>query len=162
MFLFRFEGWLARLRAGDLRTMDIDGACHCGKISYRAKVNPDNVIVCHCADCQASSGAPYRANVPVLIENLELSGQAKTYVKTGGSGAQVVIGFCGDCGSALYSHRQDRPTYFNLRLGAVRQRAQLPPKAQYFGRSAMPWVMDLAAIPMDPPPRSRPPQTKST
>ena len=49
--------------------MKIDGACHCGRISYEAEVNPDLVVICHCTDCQTSSGAPYRANVPVLLEN---------------------------------------------------------------------------------------------
>ncbi len=83
--------------------MMIEGSCHCGKIGYEAEINPDYVIICHCNDCQTISGAPYRANVPVKRENFMLRGQPKTYVKTAASGNKVVLSFCADCGSALFS-----------------------------------------------------------
>jgi hypothetical protein len=127
--------------------MKIDGACHCGRISYEAEVKPDYVVICHCTDCQTNSGAPYRANVPVLIENFQLKGEPNFYETTGGSGRKGKLAFCGNCGSALFSGRAEGATYYNLRLGAIRQRAELVPKAQYFCRSAMPWVNDLAQIP---------------
>ncbi len=127
--------------------MKIDGACHCGRISYEAEVNPDLVVICHCTDCQTNSGAPYRANVPVRLENFRLKGEPKTYVKTADSGRKGRLAFCGDCGSALFSGRDEGATFYNLRLGAIRQRAALVPKAQYFCRSAMPWVNELASIP---------------
>jgi hypothetical protein len=133
-----------------MRKMDIEGRCQCGRIAYEARVNPAHVVLCHCTDCQANSGGPCRANAPAPLEHFRLTGQPKTYVKTGASGALVQLSFCGDCGSALFSNRLEDPAYVNLRLGAVKQRAQLPPKAQYWCEEAMPWVMDLAAIPQSP------------
>lgn len=130
--------------------MDIEGRCHCGRISYEARVNPDYVTLCHCTDCQTNSGGPCRANVPARMENFRLTGEPKTYVKTAASGNKGVLSFCGDCGSALFSHKLEDPTFVNLRLGAVKQRAQLPPKAQYWCEEAMPWVMDLGRIPSSP------------
>jgi hypothetical protein len=134
--------------------MKIEGRCHCGEIGYVASVNPDNVIICHCTDCQTNSGAPYRANVPVLLEKITLRGEPRTYVKTGGSGAKVVLSFCGTCGSAMFSARRDNPTYLNLRLGAIKERAELVPKAQYFCGSGMAWAMDIRDIPQSD--RARP------
>ena len=29
------------------------GGCHCGLISYEAKVDPATARVCHCTDCQS-------------------------------------------------------------------------------------------------------------
>ena len=29
--------------------MKIDGKCHCGNVTYEAEVNPDFVVICHCA-----------------------------------------------------------------------------------------------------------------
>jgi hypothetical protein len=130
--------------------MKIDGKCHCGAISYEAEIDPDYVIVCHCTDCQTISGGPYRSNVPVKMENLRLTGAPKSYVKTADSGNRLALAFCGNCGTALYSGRETGATFVNLRLGAVKQRAQLPPKAQYFCRSAMPWVFDLDGVPRSP------------
>ncbi len=126
--------------------MHIDGACHCGRVRYTAQVNPDNVVICHCTDCQTISGAPYRANVPALIGKFTLTGEPKIYEKIGSSGARIATAFCGECGSALYSARAEGATYLNLRLGAVRQRAELAPKAQGFCGSAMPWAMDISGV----------------
>lgn len=130
--------------------MKIDGKCHCGAICYEAEIDPSHVIVCHCTDCQTISGGPYRANVPVKLENFHLSGAPKIYVKTADSGNRMALAFCGDCGAALYSGRETGATFVNLRLGAVKQRAQLAPKAQYYCRSAMPWTFALDRIPKSP------------
>ena len=127
--------------------MKIEGCCHCGRISYEAEINPDYVIICHCTDCQTISGAPYRVTVPVRTENFKLRGQPKTYVKTADSGNKRVLAFCADCGSAIYSTSLEDRRVFSLRLGAVKQRAQLIPKSQGWCRSALPWAMDIGHIP---------------
>jgi hypothetical protein len=44
--------------------MRIDGACHCGSITYRAKIDATRVDICHCTDCQILSGSVYRTTVP--------------------------------------------------------------------------------------------------
>lgn len=126
--------------------MKVDGACHCGKIGFEADINPDHVVICHCTDCQTMSGAPYRASVPAKRQNFTLRGEPKTYVKIADSGTKRMLAFCGDCGTALYSTTPENQQVFNLRLGAVRQRALLPPKSQGFCRSAMPWAMDIGGI----------------
>jgi hypothetical protein len=139
--------------------MNIDGACHCGRVTYTAEIDPDRVIICHCTDCQTISGAPYRVNAPVRSDRIRLSGEPKTYVKRADSGDEVATAFCPDCGAALYSAKGEAPTFLNLRLGAVKQRAQLPPKAQGFCGSALPWAMDITAVRRlpDPPGRWPPP-----
>jgi hypothetical protein len=130
--------------------MNIDGQCHCGAIQFEGEADPARVVICHCTDCQAMSGAPYRVNVPVPIESFVLHGEPKRYVKTGSSGAQIVTTFCGDCGSPIFSQKGDAPRYVNVRLGGVRQRADLPPKLQGFCDSAMPWALDIASVPKAP------------
>jgi hypothetical protein len=130
--------------------MKIEGNCHCGAISYEAEINPQYVVICHCTDCQTFSGAPYRISVPAKSENFTLRGEPKTYVKTAASGNKRVLAFCADCGTALYSTTMEDRAVYNLRLGAVKQRAQLPPKWQGWCGSAMPWAMDISAVPQVP------------
>jgi hypothetical protein len=127
--------------------MIVDGSCHCGAIRYQADVNPDTSIICHCTDCQTISGAPFRVNVAASTRTLQVTGEPKTYTKRGDSGAEVTTAFCGTCGAALYSGKGEAPKFVFLRLGAIRQRADLPPKAQGFCTSAMPWAMDITGIP---------------
>jgi hypothetical protein len=127
--------------------MKIDGQCHCGHITYRADIDPGEVYLCHCTDCQTISGSAFRWAVPVAEEAFELlSGEPKTYVKKAERGATNHQRFCPECASPIYSTSiGDGPTFFNLRVGTVRQRAELRPKAQYWCRSAQGWVADLGA-----------------
>ncbi|HEY2210468.1 MAG TPA: GFA family protein, partial [Bradyrhizobium sp.] len=32
--------------------MNIDGQCHCGLVTYQADIDPGQVSICHCTDCQ--------------------------------------------------------------------------------------------------------------
>ena len=122
--------------------MKIDGSCHCGFIKYEAEVNPEEVYVCHCTDCQSISGSPFRWAVSVPEEDFRLlSGEPKTYVKTADSGSTSHQLFCPECASPLYSTSiGDGPKFYNLRLGTARQRAELRPKLQVWCGSAQEWV----------------------
>ena len=121
--------------------MNIDGSCHCGKVSFRAKINPNNVLACHCSDCQLMSGGPYRTVVPAREENFELQGETRTYVKVADSGNQRTSVFCPVCGTPIYgSTLGDDPKVIGIRGGVVNQRTDLPPKRQIWCASAMPWL----------------------
>ena len=127
--------------------MKIDGGCHCGNITYVAEIDPDNVGICHCTDCQTFSGSAFRASVRAPKGAFSLrSGQPKFYVKTAESGAKRAQAFCPECGTSIYSAAAGEPETFNIRLGTVRQRRELRPKSQGWCRSALDWVMDLNSI----------------
>lgn len=127
--------------------MKIDGGCHCGRIRFRAEVDPERVAICHCDDCQSLSGAPYRAVVAARAETFELEGEPKVYVKTAESGTRRAQAFCPECGSSIYASAPENPTTYSIRLGAVRQRRELGrPSRQIWCDSALPWVMDLSGI----------------
>ena len=70
--------------------MKIDGACHCGNITYTAEIDPENVGLCHCTDCQTLSGSAFRTSVRANKETFHLAGgQPKIYVKTAESGTSA-------------------------------------------------------------------------
>lgn len=128
--------------------MQITGQCHCGAISFTAVVDPKKVLVCHCEDCQQFSGGPFRAVLPTPVENVNLRGQAKHYVKVAASGNRRAQAFCGECGTQLYATEADVPKTLNLRLGCVNERAQLSPTVQIWGQSAMPWLPQISSLPV--------------
>jgi hypothetical protein len=130
-----------------LAVMKIDGRCHCGFVSYEAEVDPERVEICHCTDCQQLSGSAFRVVVPT--ENFRLlTGEPKTYVKTAQSGNKRVQVFCPQCGTQIYATALGgSPKVFGIRMGTVSQRRELPPRIQYWCRSALPWVEGLSALP---------------
>ncbi len=129
--------------------MKIDGGCHCGAIAYEAEIDPAQVEICHCTDCQVLSGSAFRTVVPAPEENFRLlKGPPKIYVKTAESGVKRAQAFCAECGAQIYATSiGDGPKTYNLRLGTARQRALLKPQLQYWSRSALPWIGEIAAIP---------------
>jgi hypothetical protein len=127
--------------------MRVDGGCHCGKITYEADIDPDKAGLCHCTDCQTLTSSAFSLFVPVAKENFRLRGEPRVYVKTAESGNRRAQAFCPECGTRIYASAEKDPLVFNLRLGTVRQRAALAPRAQIWCRSALPWVNGLSSVP---------------
>lgn len=128
--------------------MDIDGACLCGAIRYEATIDPSQVRICHCTQCQVQSATSFRVGVLVPKEHFRLlSGEPKVYVKTAESGRPRALAFCAECGTSLYGTSPTDPQQYSLRLGTARQRAQLVPTVQIWAGEAMPWLSTIASIP---------------
>ena len=126
--------------------MRINGACHCGRVSFTAEIDPARVMVCHCTDCQVLSGSPFRAVVAAPIDSFHLSGTPKGYVKVAQSGNRRAQMFCPECGTPLYATAPENATSVVIRLGCVEQRAELKPSAQIWQHSALPWLIDLPGV----------------
>ncbi len=128
--------------------MKIDGGCHCGNITFVAEIDPERVTICHCTDCQRLTGSAFRVIVRAPRDKFELrGGKPKVYIKTAESGSKRAQGFCPECGTPIYSTAAEDPQFFSVRIGTVRQRAELRPKTQQWCRSALGWAMDLRALP---------------
>ena len=127
--------------------MKVEGKCHCGRITFEAAVEPDTVGICHCTDCQNLTGSPFRAVIPARAETFRmLSGEPRIYIKTADSGNKRAHAFCGDCGSPIYAAAPSNPLTYSLRVGTLKQRAELRPRRQIWCRSALPWAMDMRGI----------------
>lgn len=130
--------------------MNIEGRCHCGEISFSAEVIPDQVIVCHCSDCQSLSGSPYRTIIPAVEGTFQIeSGNPKIYVKTAEDGAKRAQAFCPECGSPIYAAPVGEAAlqFIGIRVGLIKQKDQLIPNKQIWCRSSLGWVQDLADVP---------------
>lgn len=129
--------------------MEVQGRCHCGRITYEADVDPSLVGICHCTDCQMLTGSVYRVSVPAMRDAFRLkSGTPKIYVKTADSGTKRAHGFCGDCGTPVYaSDVGDAPPAYMLRIGCLDRRAELAPQRRIWCRSLLSWSLDVAGVP---------------
>lgn len=130
--------------------MKVQGGCQCGAIRYEADVDPATSSICHCNDCQKFSGSGWRATVRTRAEDFRLTGEPRIYVKTAESGAKRGQAFCPNCGSSLYAFTPPDPEIISVRLGGVDQRADLPPHQQIWCESALPWALDISALPGRP------------
>ena len=130
--------------------MKIHGSCHCGYIKFEAEADPEKVTVCHCTDCQQSTGTAFRTNVPVSGKDFKmLSGEPSIYIKTTAeSGNPRAQTFCPKCGTPIYSTSPGpgpKEAYM-IRVGILQEREQLSPKRQIWWRSARPWVTGIDTV----------------
>ena len=131
--------------------MHIDGGCHCGYLKYEAEIDPEAVSICQCTDCQTLSGTAFRTVVQAKKDSFKLlTGEPKIYVKTAESGNKRAQGFCPECGTHIYATSVTDPQIYGLRVGTVRQRAQLRPTKQGWCRSALDWAMNIESLPQSP------------
>jgi hypothetical protein len=115
--------------------MQINDACHCGLISFTAEVDPNRVMVCHCTDCQVLSGSPFRVSVAAPIETFVLHGAPRSYIKVADSGNRRAQMFCPECATPLFATAPENATSVIIRLGCVKQRAELVPAVQVWKHS---------------------------
>jgi hypothetical protein len=125
--------------------MKIHGSCHCGFITFEGEADPARAGVCHCSDCQTSTGSAFRTNVPVAGAAFKmLTGEPTVYVKTTAeSGNPRAQAFCPKCGSPIYSTTPGTgpKEIYIVRIGTLRERDLFVPKVQSWARSAQPWTM---------------------
>jgi hypothetical protein len=129
--------------------MKVTGSCHCGQVAYEAEIDPADVSLCNCTDCQKLTGSVYRVNIRASREKFRMiSGRLSTYIKTAESGSKRAQSFCPDCGTPVYACAPgDNPAAFSRRGGCLAQKAQLPPQRQIWCDSALPWSRDVSGIP---------------
>jgi hypothetical protein len=130
--------------------MKVEGTCACGSIMIEGEADPEAVSICHCTDCQTTSGSAFRVAIPVAGASFKVSGgKPATYIKTTAeSGNPRLQAFCPTCGTSLYSTTPgegQQPVYI-VRVGMLKQRDQLMPKRQIWWRSARSWVTGLDGI----------------
>ena len=131
--------------------MRIDGQCHCGHIAYEAEIDPQRVSICHCTDCQALTGSPYRVTVLCDAEQVRLTrGTPTVYVKTGDNGRTRFQHFCGDCGAPLFTSGEGGALDWGIRWGSIRQRRELRPSRQIWCQSAAVWIDAVPLLPGRP------------
>lgn len=133
----------------DSASRHITGQCHCGRITYRARIDPDQVSICHCTDCQRLTGSAFRVTAPAAAHDFHLlSGMPRRYDKHGDNGRTRLQYFCPDCGAPLYTTGLGPDAQMiGIRLGSIDQRDALAPVRQIWCRSRLPWLGGIADLP---------------
>jgi hypothetical protein len=121
-------------------TPPLTGSCLCGAIRYTVSQPITELRACHCTNCQKATGAGGTVNavIPSAVFKL-LKGTPKRYSAKADSGRLLHRFFCGDCGSPLYSQRDESPQTMVLRAGTLDQRDGMKITANIWTKSARPW-----------------------
>ncbi|WFU06812.1 GFA family protein (plasmid) [Rhizobium sp. CB3171] len=132
--------------------MEIQGRCHCGRVTYEAEIDPNDVGICHCNDCQQLTGSAYRVTASTPRAHFRITaGEPRCYVKTADNGQKRLQFFCGDCGSPIYTTGEAQAAeHVGIRVGTIDQRRELSPRFQIWQASRLPWVETINDLPGRP------------
>jgi hypothetical protein len=125
--------------------MQGEGGCHCGAVRYRIEGQPAHVALCHCSDCQASSGAPMVNWLALKEDELAvLAGELSTYVGKTGSQRQ----FCPLCGTGLFFRNAEfLPGIVDIQAVTLDDPGAFPPGAQIQCAERQEWMTALDQLP---------------
>lgn len=135
--------------------MKYSGSCLCGAVHYETDAEPLIQGNCHCRTCQKRTGSGHSATLFFPEAAVTLTGEVRYYAAQGGSGKDLLTGFCPVCGSQLVGKPAVMPGLIGIRAGTLDDPALFKPQADIFVSRAQPWDCMDPALPKFPeaPPR---------
>lgn len=121
-------------------TTPITGDCLCGAIRYTVSAPVSGLRACHCTHCQKTSGTGASVNAVIQSKDFALTrGTPKRYTDKADSGRLLQRFFCGDCGSPIYSQRDNMPERMVVRAGSFDDSSAMRIATHIWTKSARPW-----------------------
>ncbi len=125
---------------------EFTGGCQCGRVRYRATMEPEGVNYCHCRMCQRAVGNLFAALAGVRRDRLEWTAGAPAIFESSSSAER---GFCRDCGTPLF-FRYKASENCNLTVGSFDHPERLKPELHYGIESRVPWHAIGDNLPREP------------
>ena len=121
------------------------GRCYCGAIEFQLEGEPKDTALCHCRDCQLSSGTPVTAWAGFAEEQLRITkGNPKSINISGAS----IRSFCPDCGTGLFYRNADiLPGVVEVQAATLGDVDALRPEAHIQTAEMLGWMKDAHELP---------------
>lgn len=115
----------------------LNGGCLCGLVRYEITGEPIFAGLCHCRDCQRSSGSAFAPYLGIRAADFRLSGEVRRYAKPNDSGGQSQRHFCPNCGSTVFGRGNGWVTVY---AGTLDEPDRFMPREHIFVRSRCSWA----------------------
>jgi hypothetical protein len=120
------------------------GACYCHAVTYKVADAFEYAFICHCSDCQRTTGSAFKPFAGIAAHRLSLTSGQEEVERFGGEANHNA--FCRKCGSLLYSVVREGK-YVHVTLGTLLAPPAITPSAHIFVRSKAPWHVIGDALP---------------
>jgi hypothetical protein len=116
----------------------LTGSCLCGGIRYQYEGDINEIALCHCGQCRKAQGSAFASNAPLLTAQFSIL-QGQELMKAYYSSPNKKRVFCSNCGSPLYSQREDKPQVLRLRIGTLDTPISAKPSYHIYCDSKAEW-----------------------
>ena len=115
--------------------MSKTGSCLCGDVSFTYKSEPGMFLMCHCTDCQKSTGSPVASIIIVPEDDFSGNGSTSSYECE----AKVTRSFCKICGSQIFSRIESAPGVVAIKTGVLDEQPNIKPNLVCWTKSKPNW-----------------------
>jgi hypothetical protein len=130
-----------------------NGSCLCGAVQYEIRGELGAGFFCHCSRCRKAGGSAFATNVLVATADFVITaGESSLRQFSTVEGSHRL--FCEQCGSPIYSRREQMPEVVRVRMGSLDTPVDQGPGAHIFVASKAPWFDIRDQLPQHP---QRPP-----
>ncbi|HEY6642153.1 GFA family protein [Povalibacter sp.] len=127
----------------------IRGGCLCHGVRYEYSGSIAEISLCHCSMCRKAQGSAYAAVSPIDAPRFKII-QGQELLKEFRAVPYKARVFCSNCGSPIYSARDDLPDVVRLRLGTVDTRFRCNNVYHIFVDSKADWEIIADDLPQYP------------
>lgn len=127
--------------------MTVTGGCLCGAVRYEIAAAPMVARSCWCRVCQYLGAGTATMNVCFPSAAVRMTGTLAEYRSVADSGAHMVRGFCGTCGTPITSAADERPNLLLVRAGTLDDPELMAPQVAIWTARAPAWAPLDPAIP---------------
>ena len=135
-------------------TVPYTGGCACGAVRYECSADPMFNWICHCRECQRSTGGGGAVNAVFHISTVQfVRGEPKFHESTGTTGHKTYRGFCAECGSPLAAKAALFPEIHGISVASLDDPGRINLDANIWTGSVQPWDFlnpDLPKFPGTP------------
>ena len=122
--------------------------CSCGQLAVTMNGEPELIAVCHCLECQKSTGSVFTHSAYWPEGACQgIAGKAVRYRRMSDAGRWVDSHFCPTCGSSVYWHLELLPGLIGVSIGNFADPTFPAPTVAVWDRCRHPWVSLPASVP---------------
>ena len=115
--------------------MSKNGSCLCGEVNFTYKSEPGMFLMCHCTDCQKSTGSPVASIIIIPEDDFIINGPTSSYECE----AKVTRSFCKICGSQIFSQIESAPGVVAIKTGVLDEQPNIKPNLVCWTKSKPDW-----------------------
>ncbi len=124
-------------------------SCSCGQLRLKAEGEPVRVSICHCLECQKRTGSVFAAQARFPRAAVTITGESRTWSRTGDDGGTATFHFCATCSAIVYWTFREMPEFLAVPVGAFADPAFPPPAVSVYENRRHPWTLALADLPLE-------------
>lgn len=121
--------------------------CHCGQLKVECKGQPEAHFMCHCKHCQRRTGSAFNLGAWFDEDRTSITGDHKTYKRSGDSGMEITFHFCPDCGTNIFWRGLFRQGELGVATGCFTDPDFPPPDLIGFCESQLKWLPNPQGVP---------------